>query len=366
MATDKRFFWLDDTDLYVAQRKISDLRKGQLSSWRWLRWVEDQYESKDETVSSLVSELGVPSMYDEGKVVYTFGIPKCQSDISDAVSKIPGGILFIVIAKPNKTTSLFKVGKKLETAGKAVIDEVGDADKWSGARKIEWIVARAKAHGLNLDDKCAQLLLDMYGFALNRLSSELAKLSSLADEDGGISAWAIAQACHATGDSDVMRLCRAILDKEIDLAHELLSRLLARGDSPEALLGFMKSWIRRLAIVSEGYNETQKGLIAQMRVGKKKNESKKKSEEEEDEPDDDSVQTCTGESVPMFPNPGSLYYSFKEFDASSRDSDWAKQTLLGVGCLNVALRQAGTANVKRQAELMHQFIDNAIAERSNG
>ncbi len=365
MSTDKKFFWLDDSDVHLAERKLLVLRTKQLASWKWMRWVEDQYETPEEAIASITSEIGIPSMFDEGKVVYTFGIPKCHAAIAEHLSKIPEQILFIIIAKPNKTMSLYKVAKKMEDAGRAKIDEVGDMQSWGQSQKMDWVRTRAETLGLTMDDGTISLLLDMYGMVPNKIHIELLKLNSLVD-DGQVSHWLVQQACHATGDCDVKRFCQMVRAATRDGAHELLTRLLARKEEPMAIMGFMMAWINSLCIVCDGYDEV-KPLIPKMVKWKKKDDKKKKSDsqEKENSTEDDSVQNLNGETVPMFPNPGSLYYSFKDFQGSPMSAEWVRQTLNRLGYMQIEVRKAGS-DWRRVSEIMHAFVNDVTGGQANG
>ncbi len=329
-----------------------------------MRWVEDQYETQEQALASIVTEIGIPSMFDEGKVVYTYGIPKCHSDLAPYLLQIPGQILFIIIAKPNKTYSLYKSAKKMEDAGSARIDEARDIASLSQSQKIEWIKTRAEAIGASINDGGASLLLDMYGFLPNKLHAELSKLRSFTD-DGEISIWLIERACYATGDCEIKRLVQMITQGQRDESHEMLTRLLARREDPMAIMGFMMQWINKLCIVSDGYNEEKKKLAAQMIKWKKKDDKKKQDQEAEGE--DEEVQISNGEPVALFPNLGALYHSFEEFQVRQRQygaekaQNWAFQTLLHLGCTQYEIRKAGS-DWKRKSEIMHAFVDNIIGE----
>jgi DNA polymerase III delta subunit len=356
----KRFLWLDDGDLHAARQSLEKIKWGR-SSWKWVRWDEDDYADSEEAFSALFSELGTPSMFEPGKVVCCHGVPKCQAEIAGIIQKIPENALLIVIGKPNKTLSLFKTASS--DRERCEVSECPSFASWGEEARIRWVRERAESLGMSIDDQSCALLLDTFGFVPNLLHPEVAKLKHVAS-DGVVRSWMVAELCRGPGNADLPSLGRAIVHARAPEAHELLCRLLDRHESPFAICGFMVSMVRKLACVPE-YRADEKGTLKKLtkvyKFDRDTDDEKVKKKDYEKALEDGPIYREGGWGVPvqMFSGSNPLYYSVKDLEESGRGDSWLEVARRETMGLDIRLKKCEN-DPARQARVLHEYVDRMI------
>ena len=94
----RKFWWVDTTDLTLANAKVEAVKTKQLSDWHWISWDEQDFPTPQEAELSLLREVGIPSIFSDGKVVCCQGLPSFHQKVSKILDEIPEGILLIVMA----------------------------------------------------------------------------------------------------------------------------------------------------------------------------------------------------------------------------------------------------------------------------
>ena len=168
-----KFWWLDDSDRWEAERKLAVV-KNQFSDREWVRFEDG--EPPEEYHRKLAWQLESCAMFAPGKVVYCYGVPSFQAELAKNL-KIADGVVFVLIAKPDKSLLLYKKARKMAEEKTAKIDELGPLGR--GAAK-QWAQERAHALGFKIDDSAYQEIIDLFGsehgIDRNRICQELLKL----------------------------------------------------------------------------------------------------------------------------------------------------------------------------------------------
>lgn len=114
----------------------------------------------------------------------------------------------------------------------------------------QWIVNRAQAEGIEIDNRAAHTMASSIGSNLSVIVSELRKLALYAhertisnDDVIGLVAYAQEASIFATAD--------AVVDGRSDVAIKLVNQLLHDGSSPHAILSMMARQSRLLIIAKE-------------------------------------------------------------------------------------------------------------------
>lgn len=366
----RRFVWIDDSDIYSAKAKLKAVREKQIPDWKWVRWVEDDYDSAEDAYQGLVAEIGVPSMFNVGKAVYFYGLPKAHARLAEHLTQIPDGIVVVMVARLNKTLSLYKSTLELKDK-RGIIIELPEFASSDGpySREHHWVVNRSAALGRSIDNLAAAELLKIFGFVPNILHQEIKKLSSLA-KDGVISLWMVEQACQGSCAVDTRDLGEAMLNGDVVRAHALMSRLLARNEPPHLFLGWLHRWSLDLCLAAESESisdEKMNRLIGNcLKWEKAEKKTGKKDEPAEPSKDEENADFGKGKSVKMFASPNFLYYSRKALAQSGRGLLWATDALYLVVEMQVDLRRYELLTMENKhllSEFMHNVIDKITGEQ---
>lgn len=332
------FVWLDNTDAYSAKLKLAKARSKDCASWEWVKFSEEDYDA-GQAFTAFMSEVMSYSLFNEnGKVVYTYGVPKFQAKFAKCLEEIPSKVIVIILAAPARDTSLWK--RAAAAKEKVKIDVIVDLTKDNA---VEWITERARLLGAEIDKKSCEILIDIVGLSHNKLHSEIEKLKHLGD--GKISPWTVQQGVCGTGEANVKVFCDSMLKGKPAHAHEMLDRIW-KGDSARTsektvkFFGFPIDWARRTAIAAScvEFDEMSKAIISQITKGK-----------------DDS-----GNLVPMYPKPGAVYYPWKDFQESGRNKGWPLRVLMELCETQLTLRQLDEDKKEHLAlTMLHQFVVRA-------
>lgn len=360
MAITTKVWWMDDSDLLLVKSKL-DAARQKYSDYDWVRFTDDSYANLDEAYKNLVNMICMRSPFSPGKIVYCYGLPlkKQAADFHTLLAKdlarIPENICFIIIARPDKGSSLYKATKALVEEKQAKLEEAFELTKTNA---VDWIMAQASALKLTIDKHACMMLADLTDFSPAKIQNELLKFQSLVT-DGMISVRIVAMAGFGHGTTDVKELAQFILKDDGDSAHEYLQRLLDRGEPPIKICGYLQDWITRLAIAQSAKCnfEAIRNDVAELRKWQK--DDKKDSYESVYDEKWGHFSRWKGESAPMFANSNSLFYSCKELREANKPINWAYDALYRMGVLQEQLRKDAADEVK----LMHRFISSLIRER---
>ena len=357
--------WLDDSDhTYVADRLR--VAKNKLSDWEWVRWEEYRYPTPAAAVEGLICSLFTSSMFAKGKVVYSYGVPKDQSSLSEKIGSIPDGSMLILIGRPDKKTKLYKEAMKLSK--KAPSDYKIDAYKpLDGRSAAKFVEDRSKELGLESNELCSKMVAEIVGYNPGRISTELMKAKEVS-LDGKLHRWIVEGYMYGDGEADTREMCSCIVKGRADVAHEFLSRLLSRGECPIRICGYLMEWIRRMAIAESrgGDYDSIKPVASELKKYKASDKRKmsrdmtKLARELTEETVESKIKKIKssvsdllskrgGETVPMYPNVGALYYSCKDY-SEARDKAWT----LGIELLYSA--QMRIRNGEDPGRVLHAWI----------
>jgi hypothetical protein len=355
-----RIWWLDDYDRAEAMKKLADVRS-QLSDWDWIRFSDEDYKGPKEACKALCREVGILPMFHKGKALYSYGIPRHESYIAEALTSgdlhIPPTAMFVIIAETNRNSSIYKAitaggDKSLVSTKVATITE---SQRLSADGVVKWLISRAEARGFKMDTLAARMIVDAIGTNLNRLGMELEKLTCLAPGDT-IHSWVVEQGCCGDGESDIKVMCSAILSGNRALAHEHLRRVMAK-EPPMRMMAWIRDWLTRMALAETYFSldQASKNRLLAARKWRKGSNDK-------------------WASMPMFPNPSALNYARSELVSAKKPAGWALWGLYRMRELDVRLKvskpfwiQLPSGERKcifpptSKEEIMHDFVESLIA-----
>jgi len=333
---DRKFWWLDTSDLALARAKLGKVKADQLSTWNWISWDESDFTSPEEAELSLLREIGIPSMFSEGKVVCCQGLPSFHQKIAKGLEEIPDGILLVIMAPILKTTSLYTKAKKDEK--KFCLDESKDIIK--PKERTDFIAQRATQLGIRMDGECCFSLAQLCGPNHDMLTNEMKKLRACS-EDGRVTKEDIDQICSAEGEAILYDLTGRIAFNEHGLAHELLRRLLLTTDA-HAIIGFLCSWARVLCVTWSCGCDFERCRIASAGVSKleRAGEGKKRR-------------------VALFSNDNRFYHSIRELTEGNHYAHWPLVVMAECHRLELASRLMDKEDLSKE---MHRFLERVMGE----
>jgi DNA polymerase-3 subunit delta len=116
----------------------------------------------------------------------------------------------------------------------------------------QFIAVEAHKQGIDLESEAAALLGERVGPQLLLLRQEIAKAALLAGPDEAVQRKHVEMAVSAVAEEPIWDLTDAIGQGRVADAVNLLSRLIAQGAAPPAILGALASHFRRLVRVGHG------------------------------------------------------------------------------------------------------------------
>jgi len=304
-------WWLDSSDPFETSRMLN-AAKDKHRSWDWIRVEESGFDSAKEAQQYFLREIQMRPMFSDGKAVYCFGLPSFHAEIAKAIPDIPSRVLMVVVAKPDRTTSLWKKIKEMGSED----SKVTEFEELTKANSVKWIKERAQTIGLQMEDVPCMALADMVGFDKGRLHGELLKLLACSP-DSPPSVDMVQSLAHGTGMIVPFEMNKAILAKDGERATECLERLLSK-ENPEQICGLIRDFFTRMALAASC-----------------------SSVEETKQKASGIVKTVDKKVVPFFSNPNSLYYSYKDANESGWSMGGINSTLEEVIRTNLAMRSSG-------------------------
>lgn len=352
-----KVYWMDDTDWLGVQEKLATGRQ-KYADREWIRFRDDLYEKPEDAYRAFIAAICMKSMFSSGKVVYCFGMPlkknsgDYHSKIAKEFDRMPESNSLIIIARPDRGSTLYKAVKALETEQKGKAEEPLELSK---SNAVDWISDQAEKMKLRIEKPACMALADMTNFSPPKIQQELIKLGTLSS-DGEISIRLIEMAGSGEGAVDVKELAQFILKNDKENAHEYMQRLFDRGEPAIKICGYLQDWINRLAF-ADGANcnfEKLRPIVSDL---KKWEYSKLKDQfglaryETVCFDKWGKFSRREGETIPMFSNPNSIWYSCKELRESGRVQDWAIESLGKIARLQNRLRQG-----EDEIKVMHEFV----------
>ncbi|MGQ0634854.1 MAG: DNA polymerase III subunit delta [Planctomycetaceae bacterium] len=139
-----------------------------------------------------------------------------------------------------------KLAKKVATSGMALECPLFDHKKI--AELTAWLIEHTQAaHAKKLNRDAAQLLVELAGFDLGLLAQELAKLATFVGDARAIDAQAVERLVGGWKAETTWKMLDSVRDGRIDVAIDLLDKLLGAGEHPLRLLGGINASYRPIA-----------------------------------------------------------------------------------------------------------------------
>jgi len=323
-----RLVWIDSGDSLQAEAVLEKVRE-RCPDYDWIKFDESAHDSDDDAKADFLRYMESGALFGDGRVVFMRRAPSSgfSTWLADRLP-CPAPNVLVVLAPSDKKNPVYAKAKK---QGKdwAVISESTPLTRGNAG---EWVVKRASQIGTSIEEVVARMLVDKVGTDKDRLTMELRKLSWVSNP---IVAWAVEQLSFGDGQGDVKDFLNALAKEDGPLVHELLDRLLAKGDWP---MGAICDWLRKMCIAESCDarldDDTMKKVAALRKPAK------------------------DGGTKPLFANPRALYYACKEI--RSKPPGWAYEALADARGVQVALRTARSPGAA--STILHVFVERLLCQ----
>lgn len=179
---------------------------------------------------------------------------KQAASVIEAIADLPPELTVVFVSRdqPPKARAPKGLADAVEGTG-------GEAIEFSapkGKRLPSWLVAEAARRGFALDPAGARLLVDRMGDGTVRLSTELDRLATWADEGGRVEAEDLEAMVADTSEEAGWSLADAVLDRDAPAAVAAAERLSGQG---EALTPLIYGAAKRLRDAHRALVELERG-----------------------------------------------------------------------------------------------------------
>jgi DNA polymerase III delta subunit len=163
------------------------------------------------------------------------------ADFGDWLTRTVGSTeLILVESKPDKRTRTFKELKKLATVKEYAVWTDADVSKAVG-----WVIDKSKEYGLELNKKCAQLVVNRVGLDQWKLLYAIEKLSLL----DSVNETTIADVIDANPSENVFNLFEAALNADAAVVQRMI-KILEATEDPYRLFGLLSGQAFQLAALT--------------------------------------------------------------------------------------------------------------------
>lgn len=234
-------------DERFLQRSVLDELKQQVLAGDELGLTE--FDGKDVKLKSVMDELRTVSMWGDKRLVVvdraddfvTEHRPKLETYVNEPARK---SVLVLVVKKFPKTTRLYKAADK---AGLVV-----QCEPLKSGALVTWLSGQAKDEfSKTLDRPAANLMVELVGENLGRLSQELDKLANYVGDRAAINADDVAKLVGGWKAETTWALVDAIMVGRVGEALGCLEKLLAAREAPLMIVGGMAFKFRQLFIAAD-------------------------------------------------------------------------------------------------------------------
>lgn len=195
--------------------------------------------------AELLTILGTASLLGGTRLVIvrdSHGLKKSQAAALTSYLESPS---------PSSVLALVATGR---TPLDSVVKKIGEVivlDTPRGKRLVGWLRARAREHGLRLDDRAAWGLTDSVGGGLRGLNAALAQLSSALGPGARVGVEEVKRFFPRLADQRIYVFTDGVGDRRLDVAMTNLRRLLEQGEEPLVLFGALAGHVRRMLRAQE-------------------------------------------------------------------------------------------------------------------
>jgi DNA polymerase-3 subunit delta len=140
-----------------------------------------------------------------------------------------------------------RLAKKVAAVGLPI-----DCSELKAASLVNWIIKSCKSrHGKKIDRAAAQLIVDLAGSELGLIDQELAKLAAYVGAAPSIDAGIVEKLVGGWKLETTWKMLDAVRDGNVDVALDLLDRLITAGEPAVKLLGGINFVFRPVARATE-------------------------------------------------------------------------------------------------------------------
>jgi DNA polymerase-3 subunit delta len=174
----------------------------------------------------------------------------------DALTADDQALLLKYIEKPVDSTCLVLVGTKIDKRFKvwSLANKKGMVFEAAPLKEYQlsnWIMSRAKTHGLRLSSRTAQLMADSTGVDLSIVEDALERLSLYVGQGREASAQDVEAVVSSSRVRSVFDLTDAFGRRDVAVALRTLTNMLSNREAPLRLLATLATHLRRLLMAAE-------------------------------------------------------------------------------------------------------------------
>lgn len=188
----------------------------------------------------ILEALETPSLLGGRRLVVVHdahGLKKDQVEALEAYLESPSPSSVLVLVADGRT----KLSEVVQRTGAAVALEPPRGRRLNG-----WVLERARAYKLKLDEKAARALLETVGTELRDLDAALRQLATGLGEVARVTETDVRAAFARLADERIYAFTDAVGERRMADAMTTLRRLLDQGEPPLVLFGALSGHVRRM------------------------------------------------------------------------------------------------------------------------
>ncbi|HEY7875955.1 MAG TPA: DNA polymerase III subunit delta [Actinomycetota bacterium] len=194
----------------------------------------------DASATELLEALSTPSLLGGRRLVVVRGAQDLKKEHAEALAE------YLESPSPETVLVLVASGRtKLDAAIKKH-GAVVPLEAPRGRRLAGWVVQRARAYGLRMDDRGGWALIDACGTELRDLDGAISQLATGSGSGARVGPAEVRRMFPRLADQRVFAFTDAVGDRRLAPAMGSLRRLLEQGDEPLVLFGSLVAHVRRM------------------------------------------------------------------------------------------------------------------------
>ncbi len=214
----------------------------------------DTVDCKDAGIAGMVAEMATPSLFSTSKatVLKNFKL-EGKSKVAEELGQfLSGGVApgQFVILLPDKVDKRLKVVKSIAKQGEMI-----EFARLSDDGLRDWVIERFTEEGKEASRDVAEALIDLKGYDLRTLDSEIAKAVTYVGESPRVTPKDLEVLVGRSRTEQAFELISSVLAQNVGEALEILKDLLDTNQSPISMIYRLSSAARGLVIMKLFCNE---------------------------------------------------------------------------------------------------------------
>ncbi|MCQ2387214.1 MAG: DNA polymerase III subunit delta [Clostridia bacterium] len=226
---------LEGEDAYFSERGLQILKKKYLTEPSLNLQTFEGDNLGEEFYSSLNA---FPFMSEKRFTVVREFYPKAD--------EIKGELKDFLLSPPKEDLLIIINAKKCESLKKYENVCVVDCGKQEGVILAKWVKAECTSNKVEIDMECAKLVVDYCLSDMTRISRETEKLIDFVGAKGTITREDINNLVSKDSEYKIYEMTDYIARKKFDLAIDIISDMLSKGDAPQKIITSVYNHFRKL------------------------------------------------------------------------------------------------------------------------